>query len=249
MKDDAYVSDVVLTSDLRGLRPLLEEWVELIKDYCAANQCTDNPWWYGERANLGLLAGAAWRHRNGWHALEEFPTEKRRTRSGKKKIDPVKPDDGVEKKKKSPRGRCDLYVSHKSTGFAIEAKQAWQNLSPGTRKDRFAQAMTQARRDAGNLHADEAAHRVGCVFVVPFISTKALRDPDGGKKAPINAQKAAEMVGEWIEKSQIGEHSGYAYVYTRKCRDYINAKGNLAFPGIILVLSRCKTGARAAKES
>jgi hypothetical protein len=72
---------------------------------------------------------------------------------------------------------------------------------------------------------------------------------DGGKKAPMNAQKAAEMVGEWIENSQIGEYSGYAYVYTRKCREYVNAKGNLAFPGVILVLSRCKTGTRATNES
>jgi hypothetical protein len=250
VENDRYVSDVKTSSDLRGLRPLLEQWTQLIPEYCAAFKCSDNPWWYGERANLSVLAGAAWRLQNGWHALEEYPADKRRTNGGKKGVEPVVPEDGVEKtKKKSPRGRCDLYVSHRTTGFVIEAKQAWQNLSSATRKDRFAAAMTLARRDAGNLHADEADHRIGAVFVVPFIPTKALREPNAGKKAPIDTRKAATMVGDWIKNSRIGEHSGYAYVYTRHCGDYVSVKGDRVFPGVVLVLSRCKTGAKAISGS
>ncbi len=248
MNNDAYVSKVVVTSAVKGLRPLLVQWTQLIQEYCEENHRTDNPWWYGERANLSLLAGAAWRLQNGWHALEEFPTTKRRTAGGTKAVEPVVPEGGIEKKKKSPRGRCDLYVSHRSTGFAIEAKQAWQNLSSATRRDRFSEAMTRARRDAGNLHSDEADHRIGAVFVVPFIPTDSLRDPGAGKKAPIDTVKAAEIVDAWIKESTIDEHSGYAFVYTRKCGDYITAKGDRVFPGVMLVLSRCKTGARATSN-
>ena len=246
MKPDRYTVRVQTTSDLKGLRPLLEQWTKLIQEYCEENHRTDNPWWYGERANLSLLAGAAWRLANGWHALEEFPTTKRRTRGGATAVEPVVPEDGVEKtKKQSPRGRCDLYVSHRSTGFAIEAKQAWQNVSPAARLDRFSDAMQQARRDAGNLHAGEADHRIGAVFVVPFVPLRQLREP-GGKKTSIDLRKGADMVATWIEESQVAEHSAYAYVYTHASGDYIHAKSGRLFPGVILVLSRCRTGARAA---
>lgn len=244
MKQDRYVTAVHTTSELRGLRPLLVQWTQLIQEYCEANHRTDNPWWYGERANLSVLAGAAWRLQKGWHALEEYPAEKRRTNGGKVIVEPVVPEDGVEKtKKKSPRGRCDLYVSHRSTGFAIEAKQAWQNLSSAARKDRFAAAMTLARRDAGNLHADEADHRIGAVFVVPFIPLQLLRGPNG--KAPVDTRMAADMVSAWIKDSEVSDHSAYAYVYTRASEDYTNEKKDRLFPGVILVLSRCRTGAKA----
>jgi hypothetical protein len=249
MTKPSYVSDVVLKSELKGLRPLLLQWIKLIKEYCEANHCTDNPWWYSERANVGLLAGAAWRVRKKWHSLEEFPTDKRRTSTGKnKKMEPDIPTGGVEKKK-NVRGRCDLYVSHASKGFVIEAKQAWQNLSPKAEQNRLVEAMRLARNDAGNLHPGEADHRIGAVFVVPFVPTNLLREKRAGtKKGPINAGLAADMIRDWIDESQVGEYSGYAYVYTKSCDGYISAKGDRLFPGVVLVLSRCKTGTYTSKK-
>lgn len=257
--ESAHFSDIVVGTKLKGLRPLLKVWLELIREYCSANRWTDNPWWYNERANIGLLAGAAWRAGNGWHSLEEFPTTKRFSASGtRKKINPTVPKKGVEKECPA-RGRCDLYVSHSSNAFAIEAKQAWVNLAPQAKADRVAAALKRAMDDAGNLHAGEADTRVAAVFVVPFVPTKMLRS-NGAKSRKSNqdvdAKRGANMFAEWLESleadkkkdKQRPKHKrkdlAYAYFYTRNNREFINEKGDRLFPGIAIVLQRCKTGRR-----
>src|SRR2546426_9391436 len=64
-----------LPDDLRraGWESLLRRWSNLIT-YTTAGEEDDEddvPYWYGERPLTGLLAAAAWRHRQGW-SLEEF---------------------------------------------------------------------------------------------------------------------------------------------------------------------------------
>ncbi|MBV9468897.1 MAG: hypothetical protein JOZ57_06590 [Abitibacteriaceae bacterium] len=60
---------------LMGWETLLEEWVLLIERYCRLAP-GKAPYWYSERSNVGLLAGAAWRC--GWISLEEFQAEQAR---------------------------------------------------------------------------------------------------------------------------------------------------------------------------
>ncbi len=51
---------------LNHFKLLLEEWSLLIERYCRISE-GDAPYWYTERANIGLIAGAAWRC--GWLSL------------------------------------------------------------------------------------------------------------------------------------------------------------------------------------
>jgi hypothetical protein len=101
--------------DLSHWQPLIEEWMLAIERYCRISE-GDAPYWYNERANIGVLSGAAWRC--GRIALEEFQYEK-------------------EKKNGSKPGRADLWISFEKGSQTdeelIEAKFkeiSLQSLSP-----------------------------------------------------------------------------------------------------------------------
>lgn len=91
-------------SELRKLKPVLDNWIEIVREYSKAFQNHDACWWYTERANVGTLAAAAWRTK-GWLALEEYSTSKRGDEAGSK------------------NGRCDLYMAKKITVTHLLLKQ------------------------------------------------------------------------------------------------------------------------------
>jgi hypothetical protein len=105
----------------------------------------DAPFYYTERANVGVLSGAAWKA--GWLALEEFGVKKR----GKK------------------RGSCDLYIHSidGKQGEYIEAKHTWSIKSASD-------ALSQAKGDARKLlvRKNEEALVIAVVFVAPSINKK-----------------------------------------------------------------------------
>ena len=91
------------TAPLQHWAFLLEEWILLLKRYCRF-MGDDAPYFYSERANIGVLAAAAWRA--GWVALEEF---------------------GIRKHTKQ-KGRADLWfwpIDQDKEEY-IEAKQKWK---------------------------------------------------------------------------------------------------------------------------
>lgn len=88
--------------------PLLEEWLLATERYCRIMCGEDAPYFYTERANIGILAGSAWRC--GRIALEEFQHEK-----------------GLRTQKKS-NGRGDLYIAWDDGEEFVEAKLGWLGL-------------------------------------------------------------------------------------------------------------------------
>lgn len=88
---------------LKEWQTLFEEWILAVERFCRLSP-GDAPYWYTERANVGTLAGAAWRC--GWIALEEFQGDKSEQSLGW-------------------RGRLDLWLSSSAllnrgeTGLAI----------------------------------------------------------------------------------------------------------------------------------
>ncbi|MGB0894798.1 MAG: hypothetical protein ACPGUD_10355 [Parashewanella sp.] len=99
--------------ELLWIKPILENWLRVHRDYIEATESKDGLFWYNERANVGALAGAIWR--GGGYALEEF---------------------GVTKKnnKKTFRGRLDLYFKYADRHVIAEAKQSWVYLAKKRRK-------------------------------------------------------------------------------------------------------------------
>ena len=218
----------VYTPKRRALRPLLTAWTDVVLRYCAIEHHQDNPWWFNERATLSTLAGAAW-SLPGWAALEEFSTRKRGGIVPKDRT-----DDG------SRTGRCDLYVTtrRRDNSYAIEAKQAWQPIGP--RSDgcqNVLRMMKSAWDDAGNLHIEDAAHRLAITFIVPFI-TKS-HTPETHR----------EMVEQWlvtieseVERSKL---TAYAHVFPKNFQHFKNEVSELTFPGVVmLVKERFKANRR-----
>lgn len=121
-----------LIKNRKGLKhwePLLEEWLLCIERYCRVAAGEDAPFIYTERANIGVLAGAAWRC--GRMALEEFQYQK-----------------GYRNREKW-NGRADLYLASESTEEMIEAKFGWLSLSTPTRAHaRIASVLALAAKDA-----------------------------------------------------------------------------------------------------
>jgi hypothetical protein len=59
------------------LQGVLREWVRVNEEFARRGQrFNDVPWWYNERANVSVFAGAVWRNRG--RAFEEFSATKRK---------------------------------------------------------------------------------------------------------------------------------------------------------------------------
>lgn len=224
--------EIRTTRELRGINRLLKEWTNVVRSYCEFDQFDDNPWWYNERANLSLLAAAAWRL-NGWQALEEFSTTKRG----------VVPHAKIDSRK-NVNGRCDLYVSHASTSFAVEAKQAWQSLSGRARTDNITPTMGLARLDAGNLTSDQADHRLAVVFAVPFIPLKQVCI--GGRKGnrKLDHAEVRRLFDAWVVSLDLTGYDAHALVYLDRFDAFVSEKYHRVYPGVVLLVKRCKTGTR-----
>jgi hypothetical protein len=230
-----------------AISQLLAAWVEAVLRYDEimvgdTGEGGDCCWWYNERANVSVLAGAAWA--KGWVALEEYSTLKRAE----------VPTSGVDDEDGSDaRGRVDLYVSTRDKDYAFEAKQVWLRMDPGFEtagcSGKVAEGMNAARHDALKLVREADAH-YAVTFVIPFISTAVL---DDGAMAGFNGRLSKWLSGLSEPASPSGRASGHgavqvAYVFPRLGhRCYVNAAGYY-YPGIVMLLEDV-SDYRAAAES
>lgn len=123
---------------------LIEEWLLCIERYCRMAAGEDAPFVYTERANIGVLAGAAWRC--GRLALEEFQHQK-----------------GFKNRLKW-NGRVDLYLASEHTEEMIEAKFGWLSISTPKRvQARVDSVLKLAERDARRTKGGHAG--ISCIAV------------------------------------------------------------------------------------
>lgn len=225
------------SSELRGLNKLLKSWTGVVLDFCK-DDLENNCWWFNERATLSSLSGAAWRL-DGWIALEEFSTTKRHG---------ISPDDESQAST-SAKGRCDLFVSHASNSFAMEAKQAWPYIGDGVReyKDAAAHAMKSAEKDARSLVADEANVRLGITFSAPRIPLKKVAK--GSDDSLADPKMTREFVKRWIKNIELDKYDAWAYVFPAKCEGLVGSNGKNVFPGVLLTMNQVKRGHRIPHNS
>lgn len=143
-----------------GWSALLAQWLQVI-EHQAWRGTGDCSWWYGERASVSQLAGAAWTLPDGW-ALQEYAGTR-----------------GTE-----GRARIDLAVEAKDgLRSAIEAKQIWPRLS--TRAEDVHRDIEAALRAAAEqlgeggpwiLHHDDY-DLVAAVFVTPRLLPNDVAQP------------------------------------------------------------------------
>lgn len=132
---------------------IIEEWSLLIERYCRVTP-GDAPYWYTERANIGVLAGACWRA--GYVALEEFQYKK-----------------GYRNKPKWP-GRADLWFGSDKESIIVEAKHKFISLNSKDHIQTITPMLNSAKRNAeeskGGQHDLTA---IGMVFVPVYIPVSA----------------------------------------------------------------------------
>lgn len=204
--------------ELEVLKPVLENWITIVSEYSAAFRSDDACWWYTERANVGILAAAAWRT-EGWLALEEYSTTKR-----------------SESKGESKNGRCDLYLGKKSKknhiqSFALEAKRCYISFTRQNDGAKIGGSLESAWGDAGNLMKDEAERRLACTFILPYI------------KAPNGlSNDISQKLGEFLKK--VKDKFGWdaiAWAFPEQSRAVKDDKGYY-YPGVILgIHERCRS--------
>lgn len=201
----------VVREELVPLRPILKTWTELVLKYSNSFPQGDACYWFNERANISMLAAAAWKTRGDWLALEEFSTYKHGEDAALK------------------NGRCDLWISHPSNdmSFAIEAKQVWQRI--GGRVDdeykRVREGMTRALMDASKLHKTEARTRVAGCFVVPSIPASQAKG-EGFRRS----------LTKWLKdlQEEVPAHA-IASVFPESSESLEASNGRI-YPGVCLLL-------------
>jgi hypothetical protein len=197
----------------------------------------DNSWWYNERASLSLLAAAAWGVK-GWGALEEYSTTKQGV------VPANKVDEGQIK-----RGRCDLWLGNR-TGYALEAKQAWQSIGARANNVNVWKALRHAWSDAGKLTVDEADKRLAAVFVSPYIAVSDILKSGSGKKPVVDRVKVCARVDDWLTtlnlKGDPRVHA-FAWVFPRQCDLYLGKDNKNLFPGTVLIMSERKRSHRSSR--
>lgn len=211
-------------SKIEILKPVLNNWISIVSEYSKAFKMHDACWWYTERANVGILAAAAWRTK-GWLALEEYSTLKHG-------------DDS-----QSKNGRCDLYMAKKdhSISFALEAKPAWQTMrSDGSAK--IVEKLAAAWDDVGRLNKLEASTRVAACFAIPRMPTNhGLADKN----------RFDDEIKKWLEGTLLAiKWDAVAWVFPVESRQLSHARRSTEhiYPGVLLILQERRRASKSTKN-
>jgi hypothetical protein len=191
------IGDKIYCGKLQVLRPVLKEWIALIRKSSREWGRNDCSWWYSERVNLGVFAGAIWRR--GGSCFEEY-TEERYSREGKY------------------RGRGDLYFKYSNINFVAEAKQFWPNA--GSKSEKLEETIREAIKldhfktdhvEAGN------ARRLELVYVIPRMPKSDLNKIDACIRNLIDIVNdlPVKCIAYTfpVEKRRLRDKDGDGYIY------------------------------------
>ena len=95
---------VIQKKKLKILKPIIEQWLRINREYIEEGDYEDSLYMYNERSTVSSLAGAVWRC--GGYAQEEYLATKG-------------------DKNNEISGRIDLFFRFSHKNIIIEAKQLW----------------------------------------------------------------------------------------------------------------------------
>jgi len=196
---------------LKMFRGVLNEWRKA-NILCAKEwEGGDVPWYYNERAHLGLLASSVWK-KNGI-AFEEFVTRKKRKRVRKRKF-------------RSYSGRQDIYICLLNQEFIGEAKNCWIKLSSLNRIS--AKSINNKLKVAGEdtrKCPKYGEKRIAVVFAIPMIQSSEKKNID-------------KFLKKWIETvvSDVN-FSCCSWIFPSITRNF--RYNDSIYPGIALFIKEC----------
>jgi len=177
---------------LHILKPLLKEWISTNVDIVGAwAGAGDFPWWYGERASISVLAGAAWK--TGSFAFEEFGDDKK----CEKKLQPLY------------HGRVDLYLYVRGEHFIAETKYCQSSAtfeSPSTTQ-KLRTGLQEACEDVDKCQR-HGQRKLGILFATPYI-------------AKSQKPRADELLNTWFTAMRSVRCSCSAWVFPELRCDWV----------------------------
>ena len=132
---------IISNPRLEFLRPVLERWFDCIDRYNAVRGDNDTPYWFDEKANLGLLSAAAWMAE--MVTLQHTATRKQ-NEEGERNVS------------------ADLFIAGAEDRAFIQATQRW----PKVKSLNLTQPLQDVTSDAKRIsYATDL--KLGCLFVAP----------------------------------------------------------------------------------
>lgn len=132
---------IISNPKLEFLRPVLERWFDCIDRFNAMRGDLDTPYWYDEKANLGVLSSAAWMAE--MVTLQQAPTRKQHEEGER-------------------NARADLLIAASEERAYLQVAQRW----PRVNSLNLTQALVDITSDARRIsYASDL--KLGCLFVAP----------------------------------------------------------------------------------
>ena len=173
------ITPKVLPKELKSLKPIIKKYLELNIHF--SNKWTkeysepDAPWWYNERANVSVFAGAVWKNRG--EVLEEYSITKKKN----------------SKKNKTYTGRNDLFFEVNRNKFFVEAK--CEDFKP---IKKIKKTIENTSKEAKNIilsKEDEVdGKKLAMIFSYPFFLMKDYRTKTGEFKE----SKIKDELKKWL---------------------------------------------------
>ncbi|WP_033576547.1 hypothetical protein [Dickeya chrysanthemi] len=203
MNKKVYANDDFIEQLLTGWILANQRYVELLgqKDCC---------WWYNERTNVSVLAGAAWSL--GWAAIEEYPSDKLIKGYLQEDTD-------------TSRGRVDLYISSNHDDIAVEAKHAWYNLDNIVIGDKTIRCKMNKASDDAKCLKEQANRHFSATFVVFYTERNS--------QELIAEENIGKLINNAISNSK-KENISYAYIIDSQFM-FQNMRGYY-YPSVALIL-------------
>lgn len=198
---------------------LLVEWMAAMQKYHLV--ADDLPYWHNERANVSILAAAAWRC--GYVALEEFPDNKRNKKSETDNDD-----------ERDRLGRVDLWIGRPGdqNGELIEAKLHWLHKSTSsTIRSELQTGLNTAIDDARRTKTGKGP-TLGVTFFVPSFVADNNNPPADMERRLL----------EMIEHVEGMKASAKAWYFPEKFRQIQFTENERFYPGVILLAKRVGRG-------
>lgn len=132
---------IISNPKLEFLRPVLERWFDCIDRFNAVRGDNDTPYWYDEKANMGLFSAAAWMAE--MVTLQQTSTRKQNEEGER-------------------NSRADLFIASTEERAYLQTTQRW----PRVNNLNLTQALQDITSDAKRISYSSDL-RLGCLFVAP----------------------------------------------------------------------------------
>lgn len=187
-------------TNLELLRPVFQEWINCTLQYVELFGGDDLPYWYNERANVGILSAAAWKA--GMVSLEEFQSHKHAV--------PSETDQTAQAENQIGKGRCDLYLADSTNEFFIEAKVCFPSITSNA--SCFDAGMSKIAKDRKNVGGKDSFH-LSALFCAPHSYGTAASSKDIAQHLAL-AQEIEVDAHAWVAPAQAqkaGSHNNRYY--------------------------------------